>query len=122
MTVIGQNFPMSRRSTSGFCILLGHSPISWKAKKKKQFVVARSSTELEYRSMAISTCEGTWLSTFLKDQGLKNLLPTILKCDNQTALAISSNSVLHERTKHFGGGCHYIKDKVQEGRIITEHV
>ena len=112
--------PMSRRSTSGYCILLGHSPISWKA--KKQSVVARSTAEAEYRSMAITTCEVTWLTTLLRDLGLKNLPPTILKCDNQAALAIAANPVLHERTKHLEVDCHYVRDKIQAGQIITQHV
>lgn len=70
----------SLRSTSGFCILLGSSPISWKS--KKQSIVARSTVEAEYRAMALTACEITWLSTLLKDLGLHNLPPTILKCDN----------------------------------------
>ena len=55
----------SRRSTSGFCIMLGNSPVSWKT--KKQNVVARSSAEAEYRAMALASCEVTWLRTLLKD-------------------------------------------------------
>lgn len=112
--------PMSRRSTSGYCILLGQSPISWKA--KKQSVVARSSAEAEYRSMAITTCEVTRLSTLLKELGLINLPPTTLKCDNQAAIAIAANPILHERTKHLEVDCHYIRDKVNSGAIVTEHV
>lgn len=52
--------PISRKSTSGYCILLGDSPVSWKA--KKQGVVARFSAEAEYRSMALTTCEVTDLA------------------------------------------------------------
>lgn len=112
--------PMSRRSTTGFCVLLGSSPISWKT--KKQSVVARSTAEAEYRSMAVASCEITWLSALLRDMGLKALPPAMLYCDNQAALAIAANPVLHERTKHVEVDCHYIRDKVKSGAIVTKHV
>lgn len=112
--------PVSRRSTTGFCILLGNSPISWKS--KKQPVVARSSAEAEYRAMALTTCEITWIAALLKDMGIDDLPPTVLHCDNQAAIAIAANPVLHERTKHIEVDCHFIRDKIASGSIITHHV
>lgn len=111
---------VTRRSTSGYCILLGNSPISWKA--KKQQVVARSSAEAEYRAMALTTCEVTWLTSLLKDLGLKSLGPALLKCDNKAALAIAANPVLHEKTKHVEIDHHFVRDKVQAGQILPSYV
>lgn len=64
-------------------------------------MVARSTAEAEYRAMVLTTCcEVTCLSSLLKDISLTSLPSTITKSDNQAALSIAANLVLHERTKH----------------------
>lgn len=72
--------------------------------------------------MALTCCEVTWLKSLLKDMGLTDLPPTLIKSDNQAALAIAANPVLHERTKHIEIDRHFIRDKINEGEVITSHV
>ncbi|CAN0917319.1 Retrovirus-related Pol polyprotein from transposon RE1 [Linum grandiflorum] len=49
----------TRRSTSGWCIRLGRSFISWRCRKQDR--VSKSSTEPEYRSMSEVSSEIVWL-------------------------------------------------------------
>lgn len=65
--------------------------------------------------MALTTCEVLWVTQLLKELGLKHLPPTVLKCDNNVALSIAANPVLHERTKHIEVDCHFIREKIVEG-------
>ena len=81
------------RSTLGYCVFVGTNLVSWKS--KKQSVVSRSSAESEYRAIAQSVYEIMWLHQLLVEVGIKNSVPTKLWCDNQVALHIASNLVLH---------------------------
>ncbi|XP_071688419.1 uncharacterized mitochondrial protein AtMg00810-like [Rutidosis leptorrhynchoides] len=112
--------PMTRRLTTGYCILLGDSPMSWKS--KRQSVVSRSSAEAEYRAMALTCCEVTWLVSLLKDLGLKDLGPVDMYCDNQAAIHIAANPVFRARTKHIEVDCHFIRDQVKKGVIKPQYV
>ena len=105
-----------RRSTTGFCVFLGDSLISWRS--KKQSVVARSTAEAEYRALADTTSEVIWLRWLLADMGVVSATPTTIYCDNKSAIQISHNDVFHERTKHIEIDCHFvchhIRNKITE--------
>ncbi|XP_057451805.1 secreted RxLR effector protein 161-like [Lotus japonicus] len=109
-----------RRSLTGYCVLIGGNLISWKS--KKQTLVARSSTEAEYRAMANTTCELLWLKHLLQELKFCELGPMELACDNQSALYLSSNPIFHERTKHIEVDCHFIREKILSGVIKTSYV
>ena len=109
-----------RRSTSGYCTFLWGNLVTWRS--KKQNVVARSSAEAEYRSMAQGVCEILWLKRVLEELKKQVILPMKLYCDNKAAISIAYNPVLHDRTKHVEIDRHFIKEKLEEGVICTPFV
>ncbi|KAL4010616.1 hypothetical protein IC575_030118 [Cucumis melo] len=112
--------PTDRRSTTGYCFYLGDSLISWRS--KKQSVVSRSSTESEYRALADATAELLWLRWLLADMGVPQQGPTLLHCDNRSAIQIAHNDVFHERTKHIENDCHFIRHHLLSHTLLLQPV
>ena len=112
--------PSDRKSTSGFLVYLGSNPITWSA--KKQPTVSRSSTESEYRALAIAAAELCWLRTLLKDLRIYLADTRILWCDNVSALAIASNPVFHARTKHIEVDFHFVRERVLCKDLVVNFV
>ncbi|XP_025693090.1 uncharacterized mitochondrial protein AtMg00810-like [Arachis hypogaea] len=112
--------PDDRKSTSGYCIFLGTNLISWTS--KKQTVVARSSTEAEYRSMAEAVAELTWIKTMMRE--LLHPLPEapMLYCDNLSAVLLAANPILHSKSKHFEIDLHFVRDFVNSKAIQVSHI
>ena len=47
---------------------------------------------------------------------------TILKTDNQGALALAKNPVHHTRSKHIDIKHHYIRETITQGMVWLEHI
>eukprot|EP00253_Pinus_taeda_P013613 PITA_13613 len=59
---------IDRKSTSGYSLSLGSSPICWSS--KKQATIALSSAEAKYRGVVNITIQALWLQHFLTELGV----------------------------------------------------
>ncbi|KAM1099314.1 hypothetical protein TB2_005809 [Malus domestica] len=103
------------KSTSGYAFSFGSGVFSWAS--VKQNCVALSTAEAEYISASEATTQAIWLRFVLEDFGELQTVATPLHCDNTSAIAITKNSVFHQKTKHIDRMYHFIKDALQEGII-----
>lgn len=99
-----------RKSTSGYVFCIGSKIISWSSKKQK--TIALSSAEAEYIAATDAACEAVWLRRILGDLQQKQMDPTIIYCDNMSAIAMTKNPVFHARTKHIKLRHHFIRSLV----------
>ncbi|PKI58854.1 hypothetical protein CRG98_020753 [Punica granatum] len=114
------SYPLTRFSITGYFIMLGGCPVSWKM--KKQTTVSRSSAEAEYRAMVATVSEVIWLRSLLPSLGVQLTAPTRLLCDNQDALYITTNPVFHGRTKHIEIDRHFIREHLKSGVVATDYL
>jgi hypothetical protein len=111
--------PDDRRSTSGACIYLGPNLVNWLA--KKQTLVARSSAEAEYRSLAQASAEILWMQSLLKELRVPFSVPQIY-CDNLSVVSLAHNPVLHSRTKHMELDIFFVREKVLNKSLVVSHI
>ena len=113
----------TRRSLTGYVFTIRGGCVSWKSNLQK--VVALSSTEAEYMAATEAIKEAIWLKGLAKEFGFNSENVTV-HCDNQSALHLMKNPILHERSKHIDIKMHFIRDiisdqTVQVMKIHTDH-
>ena len=109
-----------RTSMGAYVMFLGANPISWRSTKQR--IVARSSTEAEYRAIASAAAEIQWIKSLLDDLRIPISSTPTLYSDNIGATYLSANPVFHSRMKHLAIDYHFVRDLVQSSSLRVVHV
>ena len=99
--------------------MMAGATITWSS--KAQVTPALSSTEAEYVSSTCAAQEAIWLHTILTDLGSKPTLPTTIWCDNQSAIALATNTTdANSHMKHIDVWHHFIQDIITSKQITIQ--
>ena len=83
--------------------------------------VAHSTCEAEYMTLCDGTKQAVWWRQLHKDIGEEQSGPTVILEDNEGAIALSYNPVIHERSKHIDVAYHFTRERVESGEINIIH-
>jgi hypothetical protein len=98
------------KSTTGIVFLSSGGAILWRS--KKQTLTAQSSTEAEYIAFATAGNEMCWIRNLYKELGFALDSPTPIKCDNDSAIAMSNNLFLSKGSQHIDLKWHTIREHI----------
>lgn len=110
----------SRKSTSGYMVLYGSTPIIWKS--TKQSIVATSTTEAEFVAASTASREVLWARQLLFELGRQQQMPTKVYIDNQAAIKLVLNQQIHAKTKHIDVTYMFVRDIYNNREIDVEYI
>ena len=107
------------KSTTGYVFFAGDGAITWSS--KKQTTKALLSTEAEYVALLEAAREACWLRHLYGELGLfDEATPTLIRGDNEGAIAMTKNPMYHQRSKHIDLRVHWIRDLVRDNILTIE--
>ena len=101
-------------------VKIGSGAVSWSS--KLQPLVALSTTEAEHISAVEAGKEILWMRQFMGELGYTISGPSLLRMDNQSAIAVSKNPEHHRKMKHLSLRLFWLRDAVQDGLIAPTFV
>lgn len=83
--------------------------------------MARSSTEAEYRALTQATTDALWVQTLLHELTDPFSNPIVYR-DNQSAVLLAHNPILHTRTKHMEIDLFFVREKILAKQLSMVHI
>ena len=108
------------RSTGGHVFYLNECLITWCSQKLQ--VVALSSCEAEFMAATDAAKQAIWLQDLFAEVIGTTCERVTIRVDNKSAIALTKNPVFHGRSKHIHRKYHFIRECVENGQILVEHV
>ena len=108
------------RSTTGYCIFLFGSMVTWKSSKQDK--VSWSSAEAEYRALADGASEAQWVHGILSNLRVQYRGLIHFFCDNKSTIALAKNLGPMGRIKHMERDSFFFKERMDEGLFDLEFV
>ena len=94
---------------------LGESLVSWIS--KKQTSISLSTTEAEYIAVAECCTQVEWMKQTLQDIKVICEEPTVIYCDNTSAISLYKNPIQHSKAKHIPIKYHYLRELAANKKI-----
>ena len=98
-----------------YAFLINGGAVSWSS--KRQEIISLSTTESEYIAATHAAKEALWLRSLITQLFKLDLAPTVLFCDNQSAIELTKDHQYHARTKHIDIRYHFIRWIVEQGSL-----
>jgi hypothetical protein len=109
----------TRKSTSGFLMMMGDAPTSWYS--KLQHCVATSTAESEYYSVSECAKHSLWYMNLLNELNI-NLNYVIINVDNKATIYNCQNHSINAKSKHIDIKYHHIRDLVKKDKIRLKYI
>ena len=107
------------KSRAAYVFKLAGGAVSWSSRKLDG--IADSTTVAEYKALSFGAKEAIWLRQLMGELRQSTQAITLC-CDNQSAIKLSHNTVMHQRTKHVKLAWHLVRHAVKDGDVVVKFV
>ncbi|KNZ75226.1 Copia protein, partial [Termitomyces sp. J132] len=108
------------QSVGGYAWSLGSGLVSWATRKQK--TVVASSCEVEYMAAFEAAQEGIWLRMMMEALGYSEANATTMLCNNDLAINLSEEPLLHAQVKHINIKYHFLHERVTSREITLQYI